>query len=152
MYLAYDPGKTTGWAMFDDAGESVQYGQLSLDELVTHVDSMTTRSLTEDPLVAIIVEEFKLFGHKAKHQVGSQMEASQAIGILRVLANNTGAEFVLQPPTIKAMAVKWTQLSPKGLAHAKTHWIDAFNHGAYYLIKRGIRKTELERSSGRSDG
>lgn len=143
MYLAYDPGKTTGWARFDDTGNAQEYGQLSMDELLAHVENMKLLS-RDDPLHVVIVEEFKLFGHKARHQVGSQMEASQAIGILRTLAQATNAEFHLQPPTIKSMAEKWTQLSAKGRAHKNSHWIDAYNHGAYYLIKQGIKKTALE--------
>ena len=139
FYLSFDPGKTTGWAMFDGNGQIIQYGQASLDELI---------DLTEEwarvwPISTIIYESFVLFRHKARQQTGSKMEASQAIGIIKTLARKTDATLVEQDPTIKSLAQKWTQLKPIG-DHAQSHWVDAFNHGAYWLIRQGIRKTALE--------
>lgn len=146
FYLAFDPGKTTGWAMFDGNGQIIQYGQASLDELI---------DLTEEwarvwPLTAIIYESFVLFRHKARQQTGSKMEASQAIGIIKTLARKTDATLVEQDPTIKSLAQKWTQLKPIG-DHAQSHWVDAFNHGAYWLIRQGIRKTALEMEQERKN-
>lgn len=145
MYLSYDPGKTTGWARFNDDGSAVEYGQVSLDDLIDHLDAMEKLHET-DPVRTIIVEDFTLFSRMAKQQAGSKMEASQAIGMLKAFAARCGPTtlFVLQDPKIKAVAEKLTQLSPKGMAHSRTHWIDAFNHGAYYLINAGIRQTQLE--------
>ena len=141
MYLAYDPGKTTGWARFSDAGEAVSYGQVDLDELMEHLDEM---AFEREEIKAVIVEDWLLFKKKAVQQVGSRMEASQAIGILKKFAKDNNAEFILQPSNVKSIAQKWTQLKPVG-SHANSHWVDAFNHGAYYLINAGIRQTELER-------
>lgn len=150
MYLSFDPGKLTGWAKFDDNGEGLEYGQLTIDGLIEYVSVWTEQHKTV-PIRVIIVEDFVLFRHKAQQQTGSRMEASQAIGILRKFASDVGAKLVMQDPSIKKVAQKWTQLSPKGLSHDKTHWIDAFNHGAFYLINEGIRQTELVRSSRRSN-
>lgn len=141
MYLAYDPGKTTGWARFSDAGDAVSYGQVDLEELMDHLDEMAA---TGEPIIAVIVEDWLLFKKKAAQQVGSRMEASQAIGILKKFAKDVDAEFILQPSNIKSIAQKWTQLKPVG-SHSQSHWVDAFNHGAYYLINAGIRKTQLEK-------
>lgn len=146
FYLAFDPGKTTGWAMFDGNGQIIQYGQASLDELI---------DLTEEwarvwPISTIIYESFVLFRHKARQQTGSKMEASQAIGIIKTLARKTDATLVEQDPTIKSLAQKWTQLKPIG-DHAHSHWVDAFNHGAYWLIRQGIRKTALEMEQERKN-
>lgn len=145
MYLAYDPGKTTGWARFSDEGEAVSYGQVSLDELMDHLDEMAA---VGEPIQAVIVEDWLLFKRKATQQVGSRMEASQAIGILKKFAKDNDANFVLQPSNVKSIAQKWTQLKPVG-SHANSHWVDAFNHGAFYLINAGIRKTQLEREHER---
>lgn len=147
FYLSFDPGKTTGWAMFDGNGQIIQYGQASLDELI---------DLTEEwarvwPISTIIYESFVLFRHKARQQTGSKMEASQAIGIIKTLARKTDATLVEQDPTIKSLAQKWTQLKPIG-DHAHSHWVDAFNHGAYWLIRQGIRKTALEMEQERKNG
>lgn len=140
MYLSFDPGKVTGWAKFTDDGEVAASGQADLDTLI---DLCTEWAITEEKIIAVIYEEFVVFKHKAKHFAGSRMEASQAIGIIKGLARRTGADLVVQGSDIKPMAQRFTQVKPPS-DHAQSHWVDAFNHGAYYLINQGIRKTALE--------
>lgn len=142
MYLAFDPGQTTGWCRFADNGDSVDYGQVYLDELPGLIDLMVIWA-KDDPLKVIIYEDYRLFGHKAKAQIGSKMPASVAIGSILTLAHRTGAPTVNQEARIKTIAQKWTQLKPPS-NHAQSHWVDAYNHGAYYLINEGIKKTALE--------
>src|SRR5690348_111747 len=142
MYLSYDPGKTTGWAKFADDGSAQEYGQVDLDDLLMHCE-IIKHNHQDDPVRALIVEDFVLFKHKAQQQTGSKMEAAQAIGILKALASAVGCPFILQDPKIKKIAAMQTQVFPTG-AHKNTHWVDAFNHGAYWLIEQGIRKTQLE--------
>ncbi len=147
MYLAFDPGGTTGWCSFNDEGETTGYGQLSLDELAAKVDEWAN-----EPIHTVIYETFVLFGHKAKRQTGSDMPASQAIGIIKTLIHRLGSPTVIrQDPSIKNMAQKWTQMKPPS-NHAESHWVDAFNHGAYYLINKGVRKTYLEMEQDKKNG
>lgn len=139
MYLAFDPGETTGWAEFNDEGECKAYGQLSFDELIAKCEDW--RGTPE--LKTVIIEEFVVFNHKARKFAGSRMKTSQAIGIIKSMAHANGAKVVEQPANIKPIAQKWTQIKPPS-DHSQSHWVDAFNHGAYYLIKQNIRKTYLE--------
>lgn len=138
MYLAFDPGGTTGWCKFSDEGYPLDWGQDTFDELIDHCDEWA-----KEQWDAIIYEDFVLWGHKAKQQTGSRMPASQAIGIIKTLIRKTGAEAVVQDSSILQRAQQWTQKFPTG-AHADTHWIMAYNHGSFYLINKGIRKTALE--------
>ena len=138
MYLAFDPGATTGWCKFDDQGNALEWGQDNFDELIDHCNVWAFETWD-----AIIYEQFKLFRHKAQRQTGSTMPASQAIGIIKTLIRNTNAKAVVQEASIKATAEKMTQMKAPS-NHAQSHWVDAFNHGAYYLINEGIRKTYLE--------
>lgn len=139
MYLAFDPGETTGVAEFNSNGEIVAKWQLDFVELVEFLRDH------KGPTAVVICEEFKVFGHKAKGFTNDRMEVSQAVGVIRAFAMNQCAEFVYQPPLIKSVAEKWTGVKVKG-AHKNTHWQDAFLHGAYYLIVNKIRRTELEMS------
>ena len=141
IYLSFDPGKTTGWAMFTPEGDGISFGQLTIEELIDKC-----REWEHAKIIAVIYEDFIIFKHKAQKQAGSRVEAAQAIGIIKGLAQHTGAELIRQGSDIKPMAQKWTQLKPVG-RHADNHWVDAFNHGAFYLIKQGIRKTYLEAQS-----
>lgn len=146
FYVSFDPGKVTGWAIFDGMGQVLNTGQANLDELID-----LTEEFAKMPVGAVIYESFVLFKHKARQQTGSKMEASQAIGIIKAFARKTDATLVEQDPTIKSLAQKWTQLKPIG-DHAQSHWVDAFNHGAYWLIRQGIRKTALEMEQERKNG
>jgi hypothetical protein len=139
MYLlSFDPGKTTGWCSFDATGNAIEWGQVSLDELMAMCDKW------EEECPAIVVyEDWLLFKHKAQKMAGSRMESSQAIGIIKNLARKCEAELVVQGSDIKPTAEKFTQMKAPS-NHAESHWVDAFNHGAYYLINKGIRKTYLE--------
>lgn len=140
MYLAYDPGKTTGWARFNDDGTIHSTGQVDLSGLLTHLADMRDDG---EPIKAIIYETFVLFKHKAQQQTGSKMEASQAIGMIKTLHNETGCSLIEQAPNVKYIAQKWSGVKPPS-NHADSHWVDAFNHGVFFLVKLGIRKTALE--------
>lgn len=138
MYLSFDPGKTTGWALFDDVGQVMSTGQDTIEQLIAHCEEWRKYALK-----AIIYEDFVIFKHKAAKMAGSRMEASQAIGIIKGLAQYNNVELVRQGSDIKPIAQKWTQIKPPS-DHSKSHWVDAFNHGAYYLIQHKIRKSALE--------
>lgn len=145
MYLAFDPGLTTGWAKFDNDGVIQASGQVSHDGLMHLVDGFEVEHNT-DPVKVVIYEVYRIFRHKAMAQVGSEVPAAQAIGIIKTLIRATGAQEVKQPSHILSIAEKWTGLSPVG-DHKNSHWVDAFNHGAYWLIKEGIRPTQQEADS-----
>jgi hypothetical protein len=142
MYLAFDPGLTTGWAKFDNDGAVLSSGQVSHEELAHLVDEFKIEHTT-DPVKAVIYEVYRIYKHKAASHVGSEVPASQAIGIIKTLIYTTGAKEVKQPSHILAIAKKWTGVAPVG-DHRNSHWVDAFNHGAYWLIKEGIRPTQQE--------
>ena len=54
----------------------------------------------ENPDVCVI-ETYKLFGHKSKQQIGSQLETPQLIGYLEMVCYELGIEVVYQDPTTK---------------------------------------------------
>jgi hypothetical protein len=145
MYIAFDPGKVTGWATFDDNGDVRHMGQATIEELIGFVEDLVIAKDTH-PIKVVIYEDFIIFKHKAKYLTGSRVEASQAIGIIKGLAQRVGAELIMQGSDIKPIAQKWTQIRPPS-DHSQSHKIDAFNHGAYYLINKGIRKTALEQEA-----
>lgn len=136
MYLlAFDPGLTTGWCSFDENGNAIEWGQVSLTELMD-------MCATVQPEI-VLYEDWLLFTHKARKMAGSRMESSQAIGIIKAMARRVAAELVVQGSDIKTTAEKMTQMKPPS-DHSQSHWVDAFNHGAYWLINQGKRKTYLE--------
>jgi len=136
--LALDPGRTTGWAIFDSQGKIVDYGQVGMTEVNDLDEKIEPNNISH-----IVYEDFKLFAHKARKQIGSRFEASQVIGKAEGWAHKYKLDIVKQPASIKSIAEKWSQVHPTG-SHAQSHWVDAYNHGYYYLVKRGLRKSRLE--------
>lgn len=141
--LAVDPGKMNGLAIFNKNGKVVIYSQCSIhdviDVLCDYIDMYDISHM--------VVEDFKLFGHKAKQQIGSRMEASQVIGRCETIAKMKRIEFEKQPASILPIAEKWTQ-TKMPTNHAVSHQISAFLHGSYWLIKNDLAQSYLKEHGG----
>lgn len=136
MYLAIDPGKTNGWAYFNETGFCEEYGQGDLDELREFFQEY------EKTLQVVIIEDFKLFKHKALVQSGSDMVASRVIGAVEEWVRPRKIKLVKQPADRLTIAQLWSgKKMPKN--HAKSHWVSAYNHGYYYLVKAGVKKLKV---------
>jgi len=137
MYLAFDPGNTTGWAEFDPHGEISDFGQLE-----NGVEGVTEFVMAYDkPIHTVVIESYMVRpdDHSVKANVGSKLETVQVIGVLRGWAYSRKAEIVMQQPQIKKIAEKFSGYEPKG-SHKNSHYVDAINHGVYFLVKKGLRK------------
>lgn len=134
--VAFDPGLTTGYCVFSD-GNIVTYDQVKFLELVGILEELPKPDV-------VIYENFQLFKHKAKQQIGSKFETVQAIGMIKSWAKRNGAEVIEQKPEIKKIAQMWTGMKPTGSHNVNSHWVDAYNHGMYYLIGKGIAKSALD--------
>ena len=138
MILAIDPGKMNGWAIFNEDGELVEFGQVHEDELSNWLNTKTSDVST------IVVENYVLYKKKAMKQSGSDMVASRVIGRLEMYASLKGAKLVKQPADILPTAQKLSGYKMPS-DHSISHQFSAINHGIYWLIKQGRRKSALER-------
>lgn len=140
MITAWDPGKTTGWAAWKDDGTFLEMGQCDLEEIVGTWKILT---LNYGRIKRVVMEDFRLFKKRALQQSGSDMPASQGIGMLKALAANDGSEIIMQPSNIKPIAQKMSQVAiPKN--HDDSHQVDAYLHGYYKLVQDGLVKTPLQ--------
>ncbi len=57
--------------------------------------------ITQKEPSVVVIETYKLFGHKSKQQIGSQLETPQLIGYLEMVCFELGIEVVYQDPTTK---------------------------------------------------
>lgn len=135
--IAFDPGDTTGVAIFSTQGELKQMTQLDLQSLIDFLGGY------EAPVALVIVEDFRLFKKKAMQQVGSQMPAPQVIGAIKTFASMKGVEVVIQPSNIKPLALKWSGIAMPG-NHSQSHQWDAYLHGYYWLVSNGVIQTKLQ--------
>lgn len=135
--LSFDPGETTGW-VYQDPQKMIDYGQASglenvmkvCEEFVGEVDYL-------------VVEDYVILGKKAMSHAGSRVPAIQVIGYLKAWAITNKVPIQMYNARLKPTQQKRTQKFPKG-AHSKNHWVDAYNHGRYFLIERGLAKSALE--------
>ena len=131
--LAVDPGESSGWATFDAKGTITGTGICrSRDEVYEMLKSIV-------PVAKVVIEDFRLYSHKAVQQSVSQLETVRVIGAIESWAALNDVSVTLQPASIKSIAEKWSGLKATG-SHKNSHHIDAINHGIYYLQKNDIIK------------
>jgi len=149
--LCFDPSGnfeegsgTTGWASFID-GELEWFKDISAKEF----DSLEEYFDAHRKLIAalqpdtIVIEDYKLFGHKAKQQSWSALETPQLIGFLRMVCYSAEIELVFQSPKDK-VRVADPQLAHMGVIQkvgtsywcrgrkTNLHQRDAIRHGVFY--------------------
>lgn len=133
-YLALDPGETTGWAAFDENGNSAGFsdvqGRVAVYELLER----------EKPSV-IIMEDYLVDPEKIKGHFWSPVETIRVIGAVEGWAYFNKAKVILQSRTVKPIAYMWAGIT-KPKAKAMTHQTDAYVHGVYFLQKHGVRRPQ----------
>lgn len=137
MYLALDPGETTGFAIFDEKGNSLEIGEVFSD---AELDDLLDRL---SPTV-VIVEDWVQSPYITMG--GNKQLTARTIGSVESWCRRHSAKVVLQPNTIKSIGYKWAGL-PKPKVKSLSHRSDAYVHGVYYLQKNGIRYPQQGRAN-----
>lgn len=135
MILSVDPGGTCGLAMWQEDGTFVNKLKLSLDNFVLWASDVDIE------LSVIIYEDYTLRGHQAYAQRGSKLEASQGIGIVKMLAARKNAKLVRQQASILKITAMHAEVPV--VAHFDDD-VSAYLHGYYYFEQQGLLKTKLQ--------
>lgn len=130
MIFVVDPGDTTGWATFTKEGEPLGKGQVSFDNLLAMLRNSTH-------LKHIIVEDYRLRAGKQAQQTGSRFQAVQVIGALKYHAFLHDVPFELASVQAKTLGSMYSGIKPPS-DHKKSHEIDAYNIGIYWLVDNKI--------------
>lgn len=130
MVVSVDPGETTGIAYWTDKGELISRETLTQDELMDKLETLSD-------VTAIVCEDYRLRQGKQMVQTGSRFVAVQIIGALKAYARRVGAKFVLQPANVLTIAALHSGVK-RPSNHARSHDIDAYNHGYYYFETKGL--------------
>ncbi len=131
MILSVDPGDTSGIAYWENDGTFISREALNFEDLL--------EKLTDFPedVTVIVCEDYRLRQGRQAAQTGSRFVAVQVIGALKLLAKRKKAKMVLQPPTVLTIAAMHSGVK-RPSNHAKSHDIDAYNHGYYYFETKGL--------------
>lgn len=142
--IGVDPGKNIGFARIDVEEKAIVYEfrkvvNWDLFTLMLENTAILTHERKE-PLV-VVMESFRLFGHLAGKQIGSQMEASQVIGAVKyaVALSKGRMKLVMQEPSVNKAAALGSGLGAE-LVKKGQHLpddISAYNHAHFWLTNNG---------------
>ena len=130
MVISVDPGETTGIAYWSDQGEFVEREALDQEALFDKLEQLGNVTI-------VVCEDYRLRQGKQMVQTGSRFVAVQIIGALKAYARRVGAKFVLQPAQVLTVAALHSGVK-RPSNHAKSHDIDAYNHGYYFFETKGL--------------
>lgn len=134
---AFDPGDTTGYAVYDD-GALVTWGsERGMKDLINKLVDLEEQY---GPPENIVVEDYRI--RPNVNHTYSRVNTIQVIGALKSRAIEYDAKYFLQQPSIKPIAYKWFGMqAPKN--HEISHETDAMVHGYYWLVRNKYRKPAL---------
>lgn len=133
LIYAFDPGKLTGVACWDDSSETFYADQLSVEDLYRYVDSVC------DQIAYAQIEKFTITQQTIRK--AREPEPMDVIGYLKYAAWRCGFEWAFSKPaevmaTFPDQSLKQSGMFVRGKGHAN----DAARHLAWYLVKSGRRK------------
>lgn len=152
LVLSFDPGKNhgssksgTGWCIQDentvyDFGVTQDLNKFLSSQLVVALKTLTYT----DPIV-VVYEGYQIRKETVAQNVGIQLSAVENIGAIKLFAVLMNAKEVVQfMPQQKPTQWKVTGKNPTKVPKAQSHWIDAYNHGRYYLVTHNLAPSALE--------
>lgn len=132
--VSFDPGEDTGWSILEDpGGYEIAHG---IEHYKVFPRFLSKLHGLYGRMSMCIIEDYALFKSKALAQSGSKLITVRVIGMLEYWAYINDVDIVYQSPQDKKPAEKWTGRKPPS-DHSKSHDIDAFNHGIFYLYNQG---------------
>jgi len=142
MIIGIDPGLTTGVCVIDDVVSAreftiVQSGEISWSNRFWFREFFITNSRS---LKTIVIEQFKLYEHKAKSQTGSIIPSARMIGIIEAYAYecNLLPLIVFQPASFISARGNYT-IQVLHQLPSSDHVRDAYRHIRKYLLDKQLR-------------
>lgn len=135
-YIAFDPGKRTGVAGWDDP---------ALPPILMDVMEETQRdaffvSLENRPPKVIILEPYRVWNHKFNHE-GNKLYTSRVIGQIEAFCRRYGVKIIEVQPSLKSTAAQWAGVKiPKG---HMPDMLSAFLLGYYHLRITNLAPSRL---------
>lgn len=141
--LAFDPGWTTGWALFDEL-QLVRCGEFSAENIGEA--SLPIRSLVKGTWDAIpgydelepgeiVFEEYRIYKWKADHHIGSDLFVARVIGCIETWADHFNKPTHRQTAQIGKGFMVDEKLEAFGFKQkVMKHADDAIRHGAHFLL------------------
>ncbi len=142
--LCFDPGHTTGWALFWGLGlhDSGEIDTTSIPAATKHV----TELFELGDVSNIVIEDYRIYRWRREQHVGSDMLTTRVIGCIETIAVIKGVTNIIKQPANVAKNFcsnkklkEWGFYKP-GHKHAS----DAIRHGCYFLLRGAIIQKQRE--------
>ena len=148
VVLGVDPGNTTGWALIQvSTGVPLIRKQTAGNKESSDFLRLLAGIIKNDDyyLYAIIMEDYRIFSHKAKQHIGSDVPAAQIIGMVEHQASLMDVQVIKQPANKLPIAQKLVGVKMPG-DHSKSHWVSAYLHACYWLIANDYMLSAAQRA------
>lgn len=130
--LAVDPGKTTGWCLWDTDRDTLDFGEEQQFEFCSRADDV----ITWGSLTAVVCEAFIITAATAKNTQSPW--SLEIIGCLRYLCEKNGVPFVLQTPSdAKRFSTNEKLKSIGWYVRGQGHATDSHRHLLLWAVKNG---------------
>lgn len=145
--VAIDPGEKVGWAsgcIQDSRLEILNHGISHLKPFALALAGRGVESGFPRPLhcySVVIYERWRLAAYAAKEQIGSDMQSSQLVGMIRLLGWLHNVKLVSQDPKDMVIGERCAPqcvteiLATLPKAHDESHDGSALKHLAYYWYR-----------------
>lgn len=135
-YLAIDPGKTTGWAAFDEHGECQGMGKIQgVDKFLDWLEEQEFKEL--------ILEVYR--NRPGWINSWSEGPTQQHIGAITRIQRKKKAKLHKREAANLPIACKIA-----GVPYSRDRHLDdqmsAFAHGVHFLVERNIRKHRMDKT------
>jgi len=137
--MAIDPGKTTGIAILD---YKTGCNPMAMDEPTDMLTLSTECHLwygIEDLIIEhdpdiVVYESFRLYSHKAKQKINSEMPTSKVIGVIAFLTEQRGLDNYRQSAQIGKGFYDRDRLEGLGFTDlGSDHRRDSLKHALHYI-------------------
>lgn len=127
-YLSIDPGKSNGVCGYDPTYR-VQF------MFVVPAEHINKFLKAFHCVKKVIIEDYKLYPHKLKQQVYSDMETSRVIGRVESWTEDNNIQLIKQGASIKPVGYAWIGKKPLPKSNPNGHALDAHVHFMYWAVK-----------------
>lgn len=139
--LSIDPGKTTGYAIFDPRKKKL----LEADELdwsnFIHDFLPGWLTLSDD---RVVIEKYRIRRGTVSANLGKDLRTVKEIGVIEWLCEERGIEYNLQPAGIGKEFFNRKRLEENDCwIVGKQHARDAIRHGLYFMTFGGSNNESL---------
>jgi len=139
IVLAFDPGKTTGYAVLAGKPKEVHLMEWGEIDHWREADRLLRYSTH-----CVVIENYRLFPHMAQVMINQTIIGAEVKGGLIALLERTGIEILIQEPSERLHGARRVDVPSFILKGLSDHEKSAFHHALTFLVKRHFTPGELD--------